>query len=123
MFCTSCGKQIAGGVKFCPECGAVQNAQNVQAPALPAGTKARAPSGNNESPKSRTVAAILAFFLGGLGIHRFYVGKVGTGILQILVNIFFFAGAIWALLDLIVILCGNFKDSEGRVLSNWDAKY
>ncbi|MBQ3755018.1 MAG: TM2 domain-containing protein, partial [Clostridia bacterium] len=35
------------------------------------------------SPKSRLVATLLCFFLGGLGIHRFYVGKVGTGILYL----------------------------------------
>ena len=33
------------------------------------------------SPKSRLVAFLLCFFLGELGIHRFYVGKVGTGLL------------------------------------------
>lgn len=34
------------------------------------------------SDKSRGVAAVLCFFLGGLGIHRFYVGKIGTGLLN-----------------------------------------
>jgi TM2 domain-containing membrane protein YozV len=68
------------------------------------------------SPKSRTVAAVLAFFLGALGIHRFYVGKVGTGILQIVT-----AGGlgIWLLIDFIIILVGSFKDKEGRTLTNW----
>ena len=37
-----------------------------------------------QSPKSRLVALLLCIFLGGLGIHRFYVGKTGTGILMIL---------------------------------------
>ena len=40
--------------------------------------------GNEISPKSRLAAALLAWFLGVIGIHRFYVGKVGTGILMIL---------------------------------------
>lgn len=34
-----------------------------------------------QSPKSKTVAGLLCFFLGYLGIHRFYAGKIGTGIL------------------------------------------
>ena len=36
------------------------------------------------SPKSRLVALLLCFFLGPLGVHRFYVGKIGTGILMLL---------------------------------------
>ena len=68
------------------------------------------------SPKSRTVAALLCFFLGGLGIHRFYVGKVGTGILMIVT----LGGlGIWVLIDFIMILVGSFKDIEGRTLTNW----
>jgi len=73
-------------------------------------------SGRPASPKSRLAAAILAWFLGILGVHRFYVGKVGTGILMIVT----LGGlGIWALIDFIVILVGSFKDKQGRVLSNW----
>lgn len=72
--------------------------------------------GNPISPKSRTAAALLAFFLGGIGIHRFYVGKVGTGILMI----FTLGGlGIWALIDFIMILVGSFRDKENRLLLNW----
>ena len=83
------------------------------------------------SPKSRTIVAVLCFFLGYLGIHRFYVGKKGTGtILAIgtlvgwtLMFIPYIVIGVWVLIDLIVILCGNFQDSEGRTISNWDAAY
>ena len=72
--------------------------------------------GNPISPKSRVVAAILAWFLGIFGIHRFYVGKVGTGIAMI----FTLGGlGIWALIDFIMILVGSFRDKEGRLLLNW----
>ena len=68
------------------------------------------------SPKSRAAAAILCWFLGVIGIHRFYVGKVGTGVAQI----FTLGGlGIWALIDFIMILVGSFRDSEEKVLINW----
>lgn len=65
------------------------------------------------SSKSKGTAAVLCFFLGCLGIHRFYVGKIGTGILWMLTLGFAGLGVI---IDFIVILCGSFKDKEGAVL-------
>lgn len=73
-------------------------------------------SGNPVSPNSRLVALLLCFFLGGLGIHRFYVGKVGTGVAMI----FTLGGlGIWALIDLIMIAVGSFRDKSNRLLLNW----
>ena len=68
------------------------------------------------SDRSRLAAALLCFFVGVLGVHRFYVGKVGTGILQLVT----FGGlGIWALIDLILILVGTFRDKQDRLLVNW----
>lgn len=68
------------------------------------------------SPNGRTIALVLCFFLGYLGIHRFYVGKVGTGILWLVT-----AGLLGfgVLVDFILILIGSFKDKQGRPLTNW----
>ncbi|MCA2217973.1 TM2 domain-containing protein [Wangella sp. NEAU-J3] len=65
--------------------------------------------------KSMVVAALLCFFLGVIGVHRFYVGKVGTGILQIVTLGGFFG--IWPLIDLIMILVGKFTDKQGQALA------
>ncbi|WP_084957021.1 TM2 domain-containing protein [Thermoactinospora rubra] len=64
--------------------------------------------------KSKVTAALLCLFLGVLGVHRFYVGKIGTGILQLVT-----AGGfgIWALVDFVIILAGRFRDKQGRPLA------
>ena len=68
------------------------------------------------SNKSRLVALLLCFFVGALGVHRFYVGKVGTGVLMLLT----LGGlGIWALIDLIMIAIGSFKDASGRAVFVW----
>ncbi|MEL6733685.1 MAG: NINE protein, partial [Bacteroidota bacterium] len=60
-----------------------------------------------KSDKGFVPTVLLCLFLGGLGVHRFYVGKTGTGILQLLT----LGGlGIWSLVDLIMIITGNFKD-------------
>lgn len=61
------------------------------------------------------VTVLLCFFLGALGIHRFYVGKTGTGILQLLTG----GGCgVWAIIDFIMILTGNFTDAEGNPIKS-----
>ena len=64
----------------------------------------------NKSPKSWLATTLLCFFLGIFGVHRFYVGKIGTGILWLLTGGLLGFGV---LVDFIIILCGNFSDSDG----------
>lgn len=69
------------------------------------------------SPKSRLVTMLLAFFLGVFGVHRFYVGKIQSGILMALT----LGGlGIWWLADNIMILAGSFRDADGQLVSNWE---
>jgi TM2 domain-containing membrane protein YozV len=68
------------------------------------------------SKKSRMIDAILCFFLGFWGAHKFYEGKIGMGILYIFT---FGLLGIGVLVNFIVILCGNSKDSKGLAITNW----
>jgi len=68
------------------------------------------------SEKSRLATTLLAWFLGALGVHRFYLGKIGTGILML-----FTGGAlgIWWLIDFIMAVAGVMKDKKGLPIKNW----
>lgn len=65
------------------------------------------------SIRSKKTAALLCFFLGVLGAHRFYVGKIGTGLLWLCTLGF---GGIGMIVDLITILCGSFTDKQNLPL-------
>ena len=67
------------------------------------------------SDKNWLATLLLCLFLGGIGVHRFYVGKVGTGILQLIT----LGGCgIWTLIDLIMIITGSFTDKDGNKITN-----
>jgi len=66
-----------------------------------------------KSTQNRWIALVLAILLGWLGVHRFYVGKVGTGILYLFTGGFFFIGIF---IDIIMILIGSFTDKGGHFL-------
>ncbi len=77
-------------------------------------TTAPVASESSKSDKQKLVAALLCFLLGSIGVHRFYLGYTTIGIIQILTV----GGCgIWAIVDLVMILTGGLKDSDGRELS------
>lgn len=105
MFCSNCGAEIHENAVVCVKCGCAVNgaSQTVKTFDL------------NKSSKDWLTTLLLCFFLGGLGIHRFYTGHMGTAIIQLLTC----GGCgIWALIDFITIAIGNFKDGEGKVIKN-----
>lgn len=74
------------------------------------------------SKKKRLPALILAILLGGLGGHRFYVGKTGTAIAQLLLTLSIIGSVatwVWVIVDIIQICAGEFTDGENRQLSKW----
>ncbi len=104
MYCPYCGKEVVDDAVVCVGCG-----RSLQRVSVKAGQ-------GNVSPKSRLVAALLAWFVGVLGIHRFYLGKTGTGV----VMIFTLGGlGVWALIDFILIVGGSMKDKDGLPVTNW----
>ena len=99
--CFSCRDVIPTTAAVCPRCGTPQPS--------PAATL-------STSERRILPAFLLCFFLGVFGAHRFYAGKIGTGILELLT-----AGGlgIWWLVDIILIVTGSFRDKEGQKISEW----
>lgn len=70
-----------------------------------------------EGTKSYLVAWILAWFLGTFGIDRFYLGKIGTGILKLITLGGF---GLWTLIDVIILIAGGQRDKDGGRLKDYD---
>ena len=69
---------------------------------------------SSTSDKGKTTAILLCLFLGGIGVHRFYLGYTMYGVIQLLT----LGGlGIWALIDLVRLITGSLKDHEGKDLS------
>ena len=71
------------------------------------------------SPKSKIAAGLLGIFLGGWGIHRFYLGYTTMGIIQIVVTLVTCGfGSLWGFVEGIMILCGSTitTDAKGNPL-------
>lgn len=106
MFCYKCGERIDDEAIVCPKCGCATKNYGAQ------GTYS-----GEASTKSRLVALLLCIFLGVFGVHRFYVGKIGTGIIWLLSWGCFGFG--W-LIDIIWIACGKMTDGQGYPVLFWE---
>ncbi len=126
LVCPACGANVGPNDIECKYCGEKlsftpaanqQIQQPVQQPAAPQPVvqniyQAPASAVDPSWPiKSKTVAGLLGIFLGGLGIHKFYLGKVGTGILY-LVFCWTYVPAIIGFIEGITYLCSNDENFE-----------
>jgi len=102
MYCKNCGKELNENADVCLNCGTLVNKGSMQA------------VNSDDLTKKGWFLAILCFFLGFLGVHRFVVGKIGTGVLWLLTAGCFGIGA---LVDFIMILCSSFTDKDGHRIS------
>lgn len=158
MYCTYCGAQIPDQAVVCMNCGCATN--NFRGNGFDRSThcdnSSNAQTGcdcENEyefqkcyntkqrSPKSGIVTLVLLILCGTIGVHRMYMGKIGSGISMLLLNlammtiyivtglslIFVFGWIIafvfgvvlflWWLIDLVTLLSGKFRDSKGRIIT------
>ena len=113
-FCANCGSQLEDNSEFCPSCGTNQNGGATPQQNMNNNIN------NNAQATSKLVAGLLGLFLGGWGIHNFYLGYTNKGITQIFVTIFTCGiGSLWGFIEGIMILAGNINcDSDGVPLKD-----
>lgn len=100
-FCSECGSIINAKAEICPKCGVRQT--NIISSEV------------SEQRNRWITCLLLCWFLGVFGAHRFYTGHTGIAVIQLLT----LGGCgIWALVDFIIIIMGNFKDAQGNPIKN-----
>lgn len=109
MYCISCGSIIKKAAEICVKCGVrVAKATSVA-------------EDLEFSERSRLAAGILGILLGSLGVHRFYLGNIGIGIIQIVVSVITLGiGGLWGMIEGIIIIAGGrWRDADGRLLKKY----
>lgn len=110
IMCVACGTPPLSGTKYCPNCKSETSPQAQICVKCGVGLGKGAVDGEG---KDWLTVLLLNLFLGLLGVHRFYTGHTVIGVVQLLTV----GGCgIWALIDLIMILTGSFKDAQGNPL-------
>lgn len=109
-YCQNCQSPLVQGAEFCTSCGI----KIEQIPTFEGTVK--------NAGKSKIAAGILGILLGCLGVHNFYLGYTGKGLVQLLLSVLScgalsFASAIWGLIEGILILTGSINvDADGKPL-------
>ena len=124
-FCTNCGQKLDDNATFCYSCGKKLNETTEKVEEKQTkNTKENNHSGVSvKTKKSKIAAGLFGIFLGGLGIHNFYLGYNSKGLAQLLISvlscgILSFVSGIWGFIEGILILTGSINtDSEGNPLS------
>lgn len=110
-YCPNCGAHTMPGANACTNCGVM-----LVSPAQQQAQMAVAPS------KSKMAAGLFGIFLGGLGVHNFYLGYTGKAVAQLLITVLTCGAGLvvsgtWGFIEGILILCGNInKDGKGNPL-------
>ncbi len=114
QYCFNCGAKIHDDSQFCDKCGAKIKTKK---------SSTYEHASNQSSKKSGRTALLLCIFFGIFGAHRFYVGKIGSGIFNLLTGGLL---GIWAIIDLIYLTQNKFTDAKGNdliVTKNLSLKY
>ena len=120
--CTSCDTRKGLGDNYCYKCGSRIKSRSIEECEF-CGAKLNN-NINDLNIKSKLLAGLLALFLGGMGIHRFYLGYIKIGIVQLILWILGYLTEgktwaiveIWALIEAIFIFLGKISDSKGNPL-------
>lgn len=94
-FCSECGAIIKAKAEICPKCGVRQRSPFVNLNTV-------APNG-----KSKLAAVLFAFFLGSFGFHKFYLGKIGMGVLYLLLCWTFIPGVLGVIEGILLLIMSD----------------
>ncbi len=117
VVCVACGVPSGKGNNYCPVCGDATN--SLSQVCLKCGVNL---NNYGTEQKSKLAAGLFGIFLGGFGVHRFYLGYVGIGLAQLLISVLscFILSPfiwIWGLIEGILILSGSMnRDAKGNLL-------
>ena len=117
QYCANCGSELTPNAFACMNCGVAADfgAQNAKKTSGNTGIPGLDNDGWCPAGKEKLVAILLAFFLGGFGIHNFYLGETKKGILKIC-TCWIGVGGILALIDFIKMLIGSYVVDPDKLI-------
>jgi predicted ATP-dependent serine protease len=131
--CSNCGADVKGYDTVCEKCGQIierktsnhtKSSTDVEVSSVNSNANSNSTAQNtnvNKKQKSKVVAGILGVLVGPFGVHRFYLGYIGIGVLQLILTFLSFGlASLWGFIEGILILCGVgiTEDADGVPLSD-----